>query len=295
MSCSEYYYSGLGACKSFREKVNGVIITDVGVTITPAYAKELVNWKAILAGVASTTGIYIPFDRGYQNNSSEPEITTSNLGYSEKTFDPPPMIKGFGDMSYCDYKTFFAADNQSFDVFLVLRDGTIEGTKQADGTLKGYRGSVNLRFNAPVADNLQESYPFDIHFKDVTEWKVQSTLVTTNFSITNLKDAVPAGINLEVIVPWDADAVTIKLVKRCNPTAPYIFTAAAVGNFPILYSKSDLAPSIASVDDASKALGIYILTTLGVADDITIQAIDDNGSNRTYVSQPETIIVPEVT
>jgi hypothetical protein len=291
MSCSTFIYSGLAACKSFREKVNGVIITDIGVTISEANVKVLANWQAILAGISSQTGIYVPFDRGYQNNTTAPEITQSNLGYSEKTFDFPPLIKGFGDMSYCDYKTFFDADNQDFDVFLVLKDGTIEGTKQPDGTLKGYRGNVMVMYNAPNADNPQESYPIDISFRDVTEWKKNSTPVTTDFTITNLRDSVPNGLNLSVAVAWTTNAVTVKLVKRCQPDSPYVYTAAAPADFPILSAKSDVSPSISAVDDTDKAIGIYILTTLAATDDLTIRAVDDDASFQTYVSQPELIVI----
>ena len=128
MSCSTFYPSGLGNCKAFRERVIGVIQVAKTNSLTVANSKLLASWVTLLADkTAGIKAIYIPFDRGYQNNTTEPEITTSNLGFQEKTMDFPPAIKGFGYLSYEDYKTFFGADGQEFDYWLVLKDGSIRG------------------------------------------------------------------------------------------------------------------------------------------------------------------------
>ena len=106
MSCSTFYFSGQGECTAFREKVAGVILTKKNqVALSETAAATLSTWADVFANATEQLGTYIPFSRGYQNNTTEAEMTTSNLGLTEKTFDSPPMIKGFGELSYCDYKT----------------------------------------------------------------------------------------------------------------------------------------------------------------------------------------------
>ena len=94
-----------------------------------------------------------------------------------------------------------------------------------------------------------------------------------------------------VAVAWSTNAVTVKLVKRCAPSQPYVFAAAVPGDFPILAATSDVSPSISAVDDTDKAIGIYVLTTLAATDDLLIRAQDDDASNQTHVSNPVTIVI----
>jgi len=255
----------------------------------------LTEWLDILAGTAGITGIYVPFDRGYQNNTTEPEMTQSNLGYSEKTQDFPPMIKGFANISYADYKSFFAADNRDFDVWLVEKDGTLEGTATG-AVVKGYRGKVFVRYNAPNADNLQESFPIDISFVDVLEWKIKSTTIKAGFTPTELLDSIPAGLDVEVKVAYAIGGnVTLKVTRR-NQDVPYP-DLITVPKWKILSASSDLDVGIISVDDANAALGEYVLNiqaNVGTAPtDLTgsvlLAAIDDDGTNVTYISAPFTV------
>jgi len=282
MSCSTFVYSGIGKCDSMREKVVGVFMCDEGTSA--ADAKLLATWSAIIAPLATPTGIYIPLQRGFQNNTAEPEIVTSNTGYAEKVSDPAPQVVGFGKISYIDYKTFFSADDADKEFYLILNDGTIEGTKNSAGEFVGYWGSVNVRYNAPNADNIAEGYPFYINFQDVNEWKVNSTSVTPAFSVRDIAKAQPAGLSMEVITPWAVNVVTVKITKRGNPNEPYVYTAADAANFPIKDIGQNASPTIDSIDDANKALGLYELTTLGVTTSIKIQAIDDDATNTTYMS-----------
>lgn len=292
MSCSPFFFAGLGECKAFRERVKGVLVTAKGTVVTLDNAKLLATWEAMLApSDGKPTAIYIPFDRGYQNNTSEPEITTSNLGYSEKTQEFPPMIKGFGDMSYADFKGFFAADGQVFDIWLVLKDGTLEGTYTSAG-YKGYRGKFFMTANAPNADNLQESFPFDISFSDVIEWKANSTPVAASFSPTELQDAVPAGLDVAIISAYTAGDVTVMVTKRNQSSVPYA-GLDAVSDWNVLFTEGDSDVAVTAVDAAGAAQGIYILTiqkdSSGTPGDltkpVTIQGFDvDGGSVTLYMT-----------
>ena len=258
MNCSEFFYQGLSQCKAFREKVTGVIMTDKTFSTTADDMKDIATWAGLF-GTDPVKGMYIPFDRGYQNNSTEPEITTSNLGHSEKTFDNPPMIKGFADIGWCDYKTLYQADGQDFNFFLVLRDGTIEGTTDSTGKITGYRGRMFFHFNAPNADNLQESYPVDIYFSDAIEWRDRSVSVHGNFSITDLIDAVPVGITMSIVTAYAAASsqVVVHLSKRCLDEPLNLPLAAT--DFKLVVT-GDVDPGVTTIDTTDAGNGNYTLT-----------------------------------
>lgn len=296
MSCSTFYPSGIGACKSFRERVMGVILVEKGNSKTVAESKLLATYLTLMADKsAGVKAIYIPFDRGYQNNSAEPEITTSNLGFMEKTNDTAPAIKGFGYLSYEDYKTFFGADNQEFDFLLVQKDGVIEGTKTSTGKIKGYRGKLFVQYNAPMADNLQESYPFTISFTDVNEWKVASTTIVPTFSITDLVDSIPVGLQVEIVTAYTAGVVIVKVTKRNQSKSPYV-GLTTVAKWEVL-SSSELLTAITVVDAASAGLGLYGLTIkqgaapANLSEPVVIRGADDNATIYTYLTQPLTVNV----
>lgn len=299
MSCSTFYPSGLGACKSFRERVIGVIMVEKGNSQLIANSKLLATFTTLMAGKsAGIKAIYIPFDRGYQNNTTEPEITTSNLGFNEKTNDFAPSIRGFGYMSYEDYKTFFGADNQEYDFWLVLKDGILEGTLKADGTVKGYRGKLYVQYNAPAADNLQESLPFVINFTDVNEWKENSINIVPSFTITDLIDELPVGLQVEVVTAYTAGDIVVKVTKRNQSKSPYS-ALDAVGNWEVLSVSSDLDVAVTAVDATSAALGLYTLTIkkdssgtpADLTDDVVIRGVDDDTTNYTYLTQPLVVSV----
>ena len=292
MSCSTFYFSGQGECTAFREKVAGVILTKKNqVALSETAAATLSTWADVFANATEQLGTYIPFSRGYQNNTTEAEMTTSNLGLTEKTFDSPPMIKGFGELSYCDYKTLFQIDGATFDVFLVLKDGSLEGYQKADATIRGRRAKVYVNFNAPSADNLQESFPIDISFLDVNEWKENSYTVKPNFSVLDLQDSLPVGLSISVVTPYATGGnVVVKAVKRCSNTPATNLTTS--DNWKVLYSLGDPSVTVTTVNAASAAFGLYTLTIKSnTTEDLTLPVViraEDEGDvagQLAYVSQ----------
>jgi len=289
MNCEPIYYSGLGDCDKLFKRIAGFLPVDKGTTISDETL--LATWLAITADIGvEQKGIYLPITRGYQNNTAEPERVTSNLGVTEKTDDPNVALVGFLKGSYCDYKTLYAWDGRDVDFIAVLDNGQLWLTKDSDGKSIGFRANFTIRKNAPMGDNVAEGTPLYIDFLYKDEMD-NAFIATTAFTVRELRDTVPAGLSISIPVPWSTNAVTVKLVKRCAPSQPYVFAAAAPGDFPILSAASDVNPTISAVDDTDKAIGIYVLTTLNAADDLLIRAQDDDGSNQTYVSQPITIVI----
>jgi len=181
-------------------------------------------------------------------------------------------------------------DGQDVEFVGVLDNGQLWLTKDSEGNDVGFRSNFTIRKNGPMADNPAEGTPvyIDFLYKDQMD---NGYVSTPSFTVLELRDTVPVGLAMTVTTPWAATNVTVKITKRCS-NEPYEFTAADPANFPILSAKADAAPTITDVDDTNKAQGIYILTTgVGVTDDIVIRAIDDDGSNRTHVSQPLTIVI----
>ena len=288
MNCEPIYFSGLGDCDALFRRIVGFLVLKKKTAISDETL--LATWQAIIAGTSSQTGIYIPINRGYQNNTAEPERNTSNVGYTEKTDDPPVALVGFPKVSYCDYKTMYAWDGQDVDFVAVLDNGQLWLTKSTAGASIGFRANFTIRKNAPSADNPGEGTPIYIDFL-YKEQMDNGFVSTPSFTIQELRDVVPVGLNMSLVTAWATNTVTIKLTERCAPDVPYVYTAADVANFPILSAKTDANPTISAVDDTNKAQGIYILTTLNVTDDIKIRAVDDDGSNLTYVSQPFDVVI----
>jgi hypothetical protein len=298
MGCSSFYYSGIGKdCDAFRDKVKAVILTDVGTTITKSNALNLVPWGAITAGLTAQTGMLIPFERGYENGTDKPEMTTSNLGFTEKTFDPLPKMSGYGTINYKDYQALMAADSKDFDVFLVLNNGTIEGCENSAGLLTGKRASLNVEFGLPKADNLQQSYPIHLNFLDIEQFKTKSYLFKPNFTYNELKDVNPNGVEVVVVTNYATGTVIVKATKRGTQT-PYA-GATLAASWKVLSSSVDLDVAVTTVGAVSAALGVYTLTVkkdatttpANLTDDVVLQLKVDNGTNVTYVSQPLTIVV----
>lgn len=297
MGCSSFYYSGIGKeCDGFRERVKGVVLMNVGTTLTKANALNLANYSSLIA-VANPTAMFIPFERGYENTTDDIEMTTSNLGFSEKTFDPAPKMTGYGTINYKDYQTLFNADGKDFDVLLVLNDGKIEGTENSAGLIAGYRASLNLKFGLPRADNAQQSYPFYLNFLDIEQWKTKSYLFKPNFTYHELKDVNPNGVDVQVVTAYASGDVVVKCVKRGTQT-PYA-GATATTSWNVLSASADLDVDVTAVGATSAALGVYTLTIkkdasgspANLTDDVVIQLGVVATTTLTYVSQPLQIVV----
>jgi hypothetical protein len=297
MGCSSFYFAGIGKdCDAFRDRVKAVILTNVGTTISKTNALNLAGWSALVA-VDNPTAMIIPFERGFENTTDDIEMTTSNLGYSEKTFDPAPKMTGYGTINYKDYQTFFDADGKQFSVFVVLNDGKIEGTETSTGLLTGYRASLNVKFGLPRADNAQQSFPFYLNFLDIEQFKTKSYLFKPQFTYHELKDINPNGVDVQVVTAYTSGDVVVKCLKRGTNT-PYA-GATATASWKVLSAAADLDVDVTAVDATSAALGVYTLTIkkdagstpANLTDDVTIQLAVLATTVLTYVSAPVQITV----
>lgn len=294
MKCTPFYYSGLSDCDMLFKDVVGAMILDKGATLSDPAAKATYTDKF---AVYPATGMFAPIMRGYQNNTAEPERNTSAVGFTEKTSDPLPMLVGFLDKSYCDYKTLYALDGAEKDIVLFLKNGRVWHSQDATGNKIGFRVKVSIRKNAPGADNSVENFPLYFDFMYIEDLD-NALLTTLNFSVKELADAVPVGLNGVVTTAYSSGTVTVDLKKRCTLT-PYA-GATATTNWEVLYTENgstDLDVDVTTVGATSAAIGRYVLTikkdASGTPANLTkgawIQARVMNGVTATkldYVSQP---------
>lgn len=297
MNCEPFYYSGLSDCEMLFKDVVGAMIMDKGTTLSDAAAKA--TYTAIFAGTASQTGMYVPIGRGYQNNTAEPERNTSVVGFTEKVSDPLPMLIGFLDKSYCDYKTLYGLDGKDKDVILFLKNGKVWHSKNSAGSKIGFRAKISIRKNAPGADNSVENFPIYMDFKYIEDLD-NAEITTLNFSVKELNDAVPVGLAMKVNSAYAAGVVTVDINKRCSLTPFADITDQT--SFEVLYTvngSTDLDIDVTACDKTSAAIGRYILTikkdATGIPANLTagvwIRAVENDGSNLTYVSDPVLISV----
>lgn len=287
--CAGYNYQGLSPnCVAMLKKIKAVLMTDRGVTQTKAEFVGLAGNRTVVAALAGATGILLDFSRGYERTTDDPEVTTSPLGYKEKTMNPLPSIKGYATISMCDYKTLFAADGQVFEFQLLLNDGIKMGTNQSDGKVKGFRGRINFRFDAPPQDNAQQSYPVDIYFDDYKEFQ-DFYVDGADFSVSELKDTVPVGLDISLNTAYAAGDVILNGKKRCSNENYNLLTAAA-DNWKVLESNAnDVEITVVAVVN-----GVYTLTikkeastvpvNLDPDDYVIIQGINDDATYVTYLS-----------
>lgn len=292
MKCTPFYYSGLSDCEILFKDVIGAMVMDKGQTLSDAAA--LATYTAIIAGTSSQTGMYLPIGRSYQNNTAEPERNTSVVGFTEKVSDPLPMLVGFLDRTYCDYKTLYDIDNQDKDVVLFLKNGKVWHSKNSDGSKIGFRAKISIRKNAPGADNSVELFPIYMDFKYIEDMD-NAEVTTLNFSVKELNDSIPVGLNISLVTAYTSGDVVVSINKRCSLTPFADITDET--SFEVLYTESgstDLDIDVTAASTTSASVGRYTLTIqkdssstpANLTKGVWIRAVEDDGSNLTYVSDP---------
>jgi hypothetical protein len=293
MNCEPFYYSGLSDCNELFKDVIGIGIYDKATAISAP--QTLATHTAIIAGIASQTGMFVPLTNGsYQNNTAEPDRNTNQLGISRKVSDPLPMLVGFIDRSYCDYQTLNGIDGKEKDVILFLKSGKVWHSKNSSGGYIGFRANISKRHNAPLADNSVEGMPIYIDFEYLEDLK-NGMITTLNFSVKELVDAIPVGLNMKVSTAYSAGDVIVDINKRCSLTPFADITDET--SFEVLYTETgstDLDIDVTAVVKTSAAIGRYTLTIkkdasttpANITSGVWIRAVENDGSVLTYVSQP---------
>jgi hypothetical protein len=291
MKCEPFYYSGLSDCDMLFKDVVGALILDKAQVLSDAAA--LATYTPIIAG-ASSTGMYLPLQRGYQNNTAEPERNTSVVGFTEKTSDPLPMLLGFIKASYCDYKTLYGIDGKEKDVVLFLKNGKVWHSKNSSGAKIGFRAKVSIRKNAPGADNSVENFPIYMDFMYIEDLD-NAELTTLAFSVKELNDSIPVGLSMRVSTPYAAGVVVVDINKRCSLT-PFTGITAET-SFDVLYTEAgstDLDIDVTAAALTSAAIGRYSLTIkkdagstpANLTKGVWIRAKEVSETVVTYISDP---------
>lgn len=285
-------FAGNGTLKSFLPDVKAMIVSLTGTTQTVAAAKTLAGWQALInpATTAAIKSTYVNLARGFEEKTAEPEMTTANTGFKEKTKDFEPEFTAWAFMSWADYATWFAADGKELEFTLILNDGKILSALTSAGLQTGFVGRVYVRPGMmPKAggDGKQKACQFDVIFDDVEQAKAMQ-VITPAFTRKELEAENPVGVNLEIVTAYEAvgGTVVLKATKRTT-TEPYAgFTAFA--QFEVVSISGDTGGAATAIDATSAALGIYTVTFLnGIAKmtaDFEIQASTIAASHVTYLS-----------
>jgi hypothetical protein len=300
MKCEPFYYSGLSDCNELFKDVVGMLILEKKTTLSAPTAKA--TYASIVALASGVTGMFLPIGRGYQNNTAEPELATSQVGLVEKVSDPLPQLIGFLDRSYCDYKTLWALDGKSMDVILFMKNGKIWHSQDSAGNVVGFRAKLFTRKNAPAADNSLENFPIYVNFQYLDDLD-RAGLTTLAFGIKELDDLIPVGLEIKQVVSYASGDITVDIVKRGSglPFAD-ITDATSFNILRTVDGSTDLDIDVTAVDVTSAANGRYVLTiqkdASGTPADITagvyIQAVESDGGSPdliTYVSAPFLVVV----
>jgi len=287
-----YKFAGNGTLKSFLPDVKAMIVSLPGTTQTVAVAKTLAGWQALItpATTADIKSTFVNLARGFEDKTAEPEMTTANTRFKEKTYDFEPEFTAWAYMSWADYQTWFAADSKEFEFTMVLNDGRLLTALTSAGLQTGFAGRLYVKpgmLPKPGGDGKQKACQFDIIFDDVEQAKAMQ-VITPAFTRKELEAINPVGVNLEVITAYEntGGTVVLKATKRADSTPYAGFTAYT--QFEVVSLSGDTGGAATAIDAASAALGIYTVTLLNGAakmtNDFEIQAVTIAASHVTYLS-----------
>lgn len=286
MLCTPYNFQGINKdCVAALEKTKAVIMTTAGTTSSKTDAVSLSGNKTILSADSGIKGILIDFSRGIERTTDDNEITTSSLNLKEKTMNSNPSLLGYAYLSACDYKTLQGAENVPFDFRIIGNDGKLMLTNQSDGTVKGFRGRISLRYDLPPSDNSQNSYPVQIFFDDYKEFK-DFYVNELQPSITELKDVTPIGVGLDLNTAYASGVIKLNSLLRCTGTVYNGFASAT--EWVVRGSNVDTpAVTLASVANGVCSVTVQkeaVPTDLTSGDYVDIQGVVSSGGFYTYVS-----------
>lgn len=255
--CATPYPAGLGTCKSFLSKVQGIAITPKGTTFTDATFALASTWATAVnsSTPASRTTELLPFI-AFENTSDAIAIETSNLGRKIVGSKPAPSMVGYLDGSFCDYKTLLSYENNSVDIVLFLQDEKQMATRSSDGTIKGFRAKIAIMNGLPKADNAHQSFPVYIFFDFADEFD-NGVLADPTYNFRTLLDYVPVGVTLVALSTLSASTgvITLGVYKRGTNTG---LTGLILADITVLESNGT-APTATTIV-AEVGLGVYTVT-----------------------------------
>jgi len=266
MITKTHKFGGVGASTGLRQSIKGLLVCDVGTTITAANAlilgaTDAAGWMAILAPKIATSayekGVFIDLSRGVEIKTAEMPMTESNMGLDEQTGDIYEKMTGYGFMSHSEYLGFAAMSGLEKEIFGVMKNGDIIGTKSG-ADYKGFLGRIFTKQGSlsKVGADLQKENAFEIRFDEPEEWEADNFVnVATNFSFRALKALCPVGLDAVVTTAYSTPNVTIKVNLR-DSLEPYAGVAAAA-NIQIVQAYNDAVCAVATVTQTSAAIGSY--------------------------------------
>jgi len=294
-----FKFAGNGSSKDFLKDVRGLIVTYKNTTQSVAAAKTLAGWQALInpATNSAITGTYIDLARGFELSTVQPEMVTSNTGFKEKTKDFAPEFKGYGYMSYEDYKTWFAADGKELDFVPVMMDGKLMTPFTSAGLQVGFAGRLFVQYDLPKAGGAekQKATEITVIFDDVEQIKDYRILETT-FTRKELEALVPVGLKLEIITAYEISGgtVIVKATKRVTGE-PYA-GLSTTSEWEVVSLSADTGGAVTTVSATNAALGLYTLTVLNGAAKLTgpfeIQGNKVTSSHVVYLTNVLTIPTP---
>lgn len=273
MTCKPYTFQGQSDCEKLLEMATALIITNKGLSSSNADFTGLLANKTIVAGTASPTGILIDIGNGVTRTTDDPTIVTTALGKKVKTQNPLPSYQAFAALSACDYDTLQGMEDQGWSIRILLNNGLIMGTKNADGTNKGFSGRMSFRYDLPP-DTADQSYPIDLFFDDWVEFK-NRYIAESQFSKAELKNELPRGISLDLVTAYTAGDVILNSTVRCTGAIFSGFVAAA--NWDII-DTNVVDPSITAAAVVNGVNTITIKKTGGTVDLATGEYVDIQGT-----------------
>ena len=299
MSCEIQYFGGAGACKELPESIIGLMFLKKGhADLTKVNAKlnsDLTGLKLMIAPatIAAIEGFIIDATTGATPGGGENEYTTSDVGYDFLTNRSAIVLEVSANMSWADYRNYFAWEGVSMEVGLFDKNGDLWNTNKSAVNFTGFRGKFYLNKQLPPlgADKIK-AFNFHVVFEDMNEWGENMEKLTTSYGVAEaLGDINPVGIDISVKTLMASNGDVVMQAYLRNTTIPYAGLTTA-NEWDVLSSELDVGVVLTVVDFASAALGQYTINLVfGVTTptgDNVVQA-SKVATTMTYLSQALTI------
>jgi hypothetical protein len=189
-----------------------------------------------------------------ENTTDEMEIITAPLGGKIKGSDPIPSAKVLLKLGVTDYQWLHDHDGQEYEFVPFFQGGSFWMSRKGDGTLKGFRCTVNFTAGLPPEDKMA-SFPMHVFFEDPEEFKNIVVISPDNWNFSDLVNYVPAGLNMRVTTAMTSAVVKV-YVEKVGSGDP--MTGLLIGDFEIMASNA--TPTTVITVFADEGLGNYALT-----------------------------------
>lgn len=219
MACTVTAPGGANSnCINFLSEANYAIVTDPSFEWSDVGAVDNIENLRVL--LQETRKGFIVSLNGSEPTLPEAQTETTGFGDNYITSENSPSLKGYANMSACDFKEILANwKGGTYRVALMLADGSIMVHDKAPEQ-NGFLAQVFAHaFGAPGRENQTQMFAITFNFLRGEEFDNYS-IIPLNYSGADVVDLLPIGLTATVNTKFDGSSIVLNVFTRCVPDDP---------------------------------------------------------------------------